>query len=158
EMARIFMSPGPIYDPQTHEKDFWRFSEALHAAGFNEEDIVQNTFSYHLSPAGFMFDSAVREFRRTVLPAGAGNRELQVQIMKDLEVTGYVGTPSLFNILLDTADEKGWKVGKEIQIRKVFFTAEMLTNDMRKKCEDNGIAVFEGYGTADCGCLAFEDK
>jgi phenylacetate-CoA ligase len=158
EMARIFMSPGPIYDPQTHEKDFWRFSEALHAAGFGHEDIVQNTFSYHLSPAGFMFDSALRELGATVVPAGTGNRELQIQVMKDVKVTGYVGTPSFFNLLLDAIEEKGWKIGKEIVIEKVFFTAEMLTVQMRKRCEDNGISVFEGYGTADCGCLAFEDK
>ncbi|UOE53902.1 AMP-binding protein [Bacillus sp. CMF12] len=158
EMARIFMSPGPIYDPQTTEKDFWRFSEALRAAGFNSGDMVQNTFSYHLSPAGFMFDSALRELGATVIPAGTGNRELQIQIMKDIQVTGYVGTPSFFNLLLDALEEKGWKIGNEIAVNKVFFTAEMLTEQMRKRCEDNGISVYEGYGTADCGCIAFEDK
>ncbi|MDF2036021.1 AMP-binding protein [Cytobacillus oceanisediminis] len=158
EMARIFMSPGPIYDPQTTEKDFWRFSEALMAAGFNSGDMVQNTFSYHLSPAGFMFDSALRELGATVIPAGTGNRELQIQIMKDIQVTGYVGTPSFFNLLLDALEEKGWKIGNEIAVNKVFFTAEMLTEQMRKRCEDNGISVYEGYGTADCGCIAFEDK
>ncbi len=158
EMARIFMSPGPIYDPQTDEQDFWRFSEALSIAGFGKEDIVQNTFSYHLSPAGFMFDSALRELGATVIPAGTGNRELQIQVMKDLRVTGYVGTPSFFSILLDAMEEKGWMPGKEIHINKVFFTAEMLTTEMRKRCEDSGISVYEGYGTADCGCIAFEDK
>jgi phenylacetate-CoA ligase len=158
EMARIFMSPGPIYDPQTHENDFWRFAEALRTAGFTACDIVQNTFSYHLSPAGFMFDSALREIGATVIPAGTGNRELQIQVMKDLGVTGYVGTPSFFSILLDAIEEKGWSVERDFAIEKVFFTAEMLTPAMRNRCEQNGISVYEGYGTADCGCLAFEDK
>lgn len=158
EMARVFMSPGPIYDPQTHEKDFWRFSEALLAAGFNEKDIVQNTFSYHLSPAGFMFDSALRELGVTVIPAGTGNRELQIQVMKDLKVTGYVGTPSFFSILLDAIEEKGWTIGKEIHLKRAFFIAEMLTTELRKRCEGKAILVFEGYGTADCGCIAYEDK
>lgn len=158
DMARVFMSPGPIYDPQTHEKDFWRFSEALHAAGFKETDIVQNTFSYHLSPAGFMFDSALRELGATVIPAGTGNRELQIQIIKDLQVTGYVGTPSFFSILLDAIEEKGWAFGKDIHLKKAFFIAEMLTTEMRKRCVERAITVFEGYGTADCGCLAYEDK
>lgn len=158
DMARIFMSPGPIYDPQTHEKDFWRFSEALLAAGFSEKDIVQNTFSYHLSPAGFMFDSALRELGATVIPAGTGNRELQIQVMKDLQVTGYVGTPSFFSILLDAIEEKDWTFGKDIHLKKAFFIAEMLTAEMRKRCEEKAISVFEGYGTADCGCLAYEDK
>ncbi|MEH7226093.1 AMP-binding protein [Bacillus sp. JJ1566] len=158
DMVRIFMSPGPIYDPQSTEEDFWRFSEALLAAGFKENDIVQNTFSYHLSPAGFMFDAALRKLGATVIPAGTGNRELQLQVIRDLRVTGYVGTPSFFAILLDAADEKGWTVGKEIAIQKVFFTAEMTTKELRKRCEEQGIQVFEGYGTADCGCVAFEDK
>ncbi|KAF0819895.1 MULTISPECIES: phenylacetate--CoA ligase family protein [unclassified Cytobacillus] len=158
EMERIFMSPGPIYDPQTNGKDFWRFSEALKTAGFGKGDIVQNTFSYHLSPAGFMFDSALRELGATVIPAGTGNRELQIQVMKDVGVTGYVGTPSFFILLLDAIAEKGWETGKDIVVKKAFFTAEMLTEQTRKRCEDNGISVYEGYGTADCGCLAFEDK
>lgn len=158
KMARIYMSPGPIYDPQTHENDFWRFAEALRTAGFTAGDIVQNTFSYHLSPAGFMFDSALREIGATVIPAGTGNRELQIQVMKDLGVTGYVGTPSFFSILLHAIEEKGWSVEKDLSIEKVFFTAEMLPAALRSRCEENGIAVYEGYGTADCGCLAFEDK
>jgi phenylacetate-CoA ligase len=158
KMARIFMSPGPIYDPQTKEEDFWRFSEALAAAGFHELDIVQNTFSYHLSPAGFMFDSALRKLGATVIPAGTGNRELQIQVMKDLMVTGYVGTPSFFSMLLDAMDEKGFVIGKDIHISKVFFTAEMTSVELKSRCEERNIQVFEGYGTADCGCLAYEDK
>jgi phenylacetate-CoA ligase len=157
-MRRIFMSPGPIYDPEPEGGEFWRFSEALRVAGFSEEDIVQNTFSYHLSPAGFMFDSALRELRATVVPAGTGNRDLQIQVMTNLRVTGYVGTPSFFAILLDAIEEKGLTFGKEIFIKKVFFTAEMLTKEMRSRCEEHGINVYEGYGTADCGCLAYEDK
>lgn len=158
EMVRIFMSPGPIYDPQSVDGDNWRFSEALMAAGFNEHDIVQNTFSYHLSPAGFMFDGALRKLGCTVVPAGTGNRELQVQVLKDLEVTGYVGTPSFMAILLDAIEEKGWRAGFEIKLTKAFFTAEMVTAELRQRCLNGGIEVYEGYGTADCGLIAYEDK
>lgn len=158
KMARLFMSPGPIYDPQSIEDDHWRFSEALAAAGFNDEDIVQNTFSYHLSPAGFMFDSALRKLGATVIPAGTGNRELQVQILRDLKVTGFVGTPSFLAILLDKVEEKGWKSGKEIILNKAFFTAEMVTDEIREKCKLYDINVYEGYGTADCGLVAYDDK
>lgn len=158
DIVRIFMSPGPIYDPQSVEEDNWRFSEALQVAGFNNEDIAQNTFSYHLSPAGFMFDSAVRKLGATVIPAGTGNRELQVQIMKDCGVTGYVGTPSFLALLLDTAEEKGWAIGTDLKLNKAFFTAEMVTAEMRERCANNGIAAYEGYGIADCGLIAFDDK
>ena len=158
KMVRIFMSPGPIYDPQSVEDDNWRFAEALEAANFNENDIVQNTFSYHLSPAGFMFDSALRRLGATVIPAGTGNTELQIQVMKDLGVTGYVGTPSFLTHLLATAEEKGWKVGAELKLVKAFFTAEMVTADMKQRCEKLNIDAYEGYGTADCGLIAYQDK
>lgn len=153
EMARIFMSPGPIYDPQSIDGDYWGFAEALQAARFTNSDIVQNTFSYHLSPAGFMFDSALRKIGATVIPAGTGNRELQVQMMNDLQVTGYVGTPSFLMLLFEAAEEKGYR----LPLKKAFFTAEKLTEQMRLFFEEKGIYTSEGYGTADCGCLAFTD-
>lgn len=154
ELARIFMSPGPIYDPQGDDQDEWGFSEALQAAGFTKDDIVQNTFSYHLSPAGFMFDAALRRIGATVVPAGPGNRELQVQLMNDLQVTAYVGTPSFLLALLQYAEEKAMSIA----INKAFFTAEKLTEQMRAQFMAKGIDVYEGYGTADCGCIAFEDR
>lgn len=158
KMVRIFMSPGPIYDPQSTEDDNWRFSEALEAAHFTENDIVQNTFSYHLSPAGFMFDGALRSLGATVIPAGTGNTELQIQVMRDLGVTGYVGTPSFLTILLDAAEEKGWHVGDQLKLSKAFFTAEMVTVAMKQRCERLNINAYEGYGTADCGLIAYQDK
>ena len=157
-VARIFMSPGPIYDPQVHERDFWRFAEALAAAGFQAGDIVQNTFSYHLSPAGLMFDSALREIGATIIPAGVGNTDLQVQVLKDCHVTGYVGTPSYLAALLARAAEMGFVLGHELNLTKAFFTAEKVAPSLKAEWLGQGLAVFEGYGTADAGCIAFEDS
>ncbi|OZM56130.1 hypothetical protein CIB95_13555 [Lottiidibacillus patelloidae] len=156
KVSRIFMSPGPIYDPQTSDTDHWRFREALLAAGFTKEDIVQNTFSYHLTPAGFMFDNALREIGATVIPAGTGNTDLQIQAMKDCSVTGFVGTPSYLWTILEAAKEKGITVGNGLNLKKAFFTAEFLPNTLREKFEAMGIAVSQGYGTADAGCIGYE--
>lgn len=155
-MLRIFMSPGPIYDPQAEEGDYWRFSDALKHAGFGPGDIVQNTFSYHLSPAGFMFDSALRSLGCTVIPAGVGNSDLQIQLMCDCGVTGYVGTPSFLALLLEKASELGISVQENLRLEKAFFTAEMLPPSLRKQFEGLGIRVSEGYGTADIGCIAYQ--
>ncbi|MEW9671003.1 phenylacetate--CoA ligase family protein [Ammoniphilus sp. 3BR4] len=155
-MVRIFMSPGPIYDPQAEEGDFWRFGEALQAAGFGTGDIVQNTFSYHLSPAGFMFDSALRSLGCTVIPAGVGNTDLQLQLIQDCGVTGYVGTPSFLATLLEKAKEKGLEIIESMRLEKAFFTAEPLLTSLRKQFESYGIQVSEGYGTADIGCIAYQ--
>ena len=50
--ARLFTSPGPIFEPETTRNDPWRGARALHAAGFRPGDVVLNTFSYHLTPGG----------------------------------------------------------------------------------------------------------
>jgi phenylacetate-CoA ligase len=152
---RIFLSPGPIYDPQPAGEDPWRFSTPLAHAGFGSDDIVLNTFSYHLSPAGFMFDKALRTLGASVAPTGVGNTELLVQMLRELRVTGYTGTPSYLRSLLQRAEETGMRFGEEIHLRKAFFTAEPLPPDFANWCRERGIAFGEAYGTADAGCVAY---
>lgn len=151
-LKRIFQSPGPIYDPQGEEKDYWNWKEPLEAAGFTPDDVVINTFSYHLSPAGIMFDEGLRALGATVVPTGVGNTELQVRIINDLRATGFIGTPSFLMILL----KKSKELGTKFPIKKAFVTAEPFTLSQRKTFEENGITVFQGYGTADVGAIAFE--
>src|SRR3984893_7499650 len=102
-LQRIFCSPGNIFDPQGQGRDFWRFRPALAAAGFRAGDIVLNTFAYHLTPAGFMFDGALRSLGCVVVPTGPGHTELQVRIASHLGATGYVGTPSFLYAILGNA-------------------------------------------------------
>jgi phenylacetate-CoA ligase len=152
-LQRVFMSPGNIYDPQGPGGDFWRFRPALTAAGFRAGDLVQNTFSYHLTPAGFMFDGALRSLGCVVIPAGTGQTELQVRVAGDLGVTGYVGTPSFLYTLLGKARESG----AALRIEVAFVSAEMLPESLRSELEnDFSIRVLQGYGTADLGLLAYE--
>jgi phenylacetate-CoA ligase len=151
---RVFLSPGPIYDPQPEGDDPWRFAAALLRVGFAPGDIVLNAFSYHLSPAGFMFDLALRSFRATVLPTGTGNTELLVGMLKDLQVTGYAGTPSYLRALIQRAEEAGLRFGEEIHLSKAFFTAEPIPADFPQWCEERGIRFGEAYGIADAGCIA----
>src|SRR5579885_2211692 len=51
ELARVFMSPGPIYDPEGRGRDYWRFARSLFAAGFRAGELIHNCFAYHLTPA-----------------------------------------------------------------------------------------------------------
>ncbi|MDG4657481.1 phenylacetate--CoA ligase family protein [Ectobacillus antri] len=154
EIARVFMSPGPIYEPQGKEEDYWGFAKALGVAHFGEGDLVMNTFSYHLSPAGFMFDGALRKLGCTVIPAGVGNIELQLQIMQELPVNGYVGTPSYLIKLLSEAEARGYH---HVAPSKAFFTAERITQEMRHYLNEKQVHYREGYGTAELGCIAYED-
>jgi phenylacetate-CoA ligase len=152
-LQRIFISPGNIFDPQGQGRDFWRFRPALAAAGFRAGDIVLNTFAYHLTPAGFMFDGALRALGCVVVPTGPGHTELQVRIASGLGATGYVGTPSFLYAILEKAAE----ARSPLQIEVAFVTAEMLPDSLRHELETaHGIRVLQGYGTADVGLLAYE--
>jgi phenylacetate-CoA ligase len=156
-MRRIYVSPGPTYDPEGREETHWRWEKAFVAAGFRPGDIVQNTFMYHFSPAGLMFDEALIRIGCTVIPAGVGNTELQAQVMRDLAVTGYVGTPSFLMTILEKGMEMGIVPGNGLGLQVALVAAEMLPESLRRRFEEEfGIQVRQAYGTADVGSLGYE--
>lgn len=154
-LARVFASPGPIYDPQGDRRDYWGFARALYAAGFREGELVHNTFSYHFTPAGFMMDLAAQVIGCPVFPAGTGQTELQVQAISDLRPVCYAGTPSFLRIILEKADETGTDVSS---LRRAAVSGEAFLPPMRQMLADRGIAAFQSYGTADLGLVAYETE
>jgi phenylacetate-CoA ligase len=156
-MRRIYVSPGPTYDPEGREETHWRWEKAFVAAGFRPRDIVQNTFMYHFSPAGLMFDEALIRIGCTVIPAGVGNTEMQAQVMRDLAVTGYVGTPSFLMTILEKGKEMGIAPGDGLFLQVALVAAEMLPESLRRRFQEEfGIQVRQAYGTADVGSLGYE--
>ncbi len=156
-LRRIYVSPGPTYDPEGRGRTHWRWEKAFFAAGFREGDIVQNTFSYHLSPAGLMFEEALLNIGCTVIPAGVGNTELQAQVMKELLVTGYTGTPSFLLTLLEKARESGFADAGGIGLQVALVAGEMLPESLRSRLrEEFGVQARQAYGTADAGALGYE--
>ena len=87
ELSRVYMSPGPIFDPEGRDPDYWGWTEAFHAAGFRPGDLAQMTFSYHLTPAGHMLEEPLRTLGCAVIPAGPGNTEVQIDLLTKLPVT-----------------------------------------------------------------------
>jgi phenylacetate-CoA ligase len=155
QYSQVFASPGPIYEPGFEVTDFWRFARALYAAGFRPGDLVQNTFSYHFTPAGKMFDNAAAALGCVVIPAGIGQTELQVQTIADLQPSAFVGTPSFLKIILEKADELGLDVSS---ITKGQVGGEALPPPLREGFAERGIDVLQNYGTADLGLIAYESS
>jgi phenylacetate-CoA ligase len=153
--SHVFASPGPIYEPGFAVADFWRFARSLYASGFRSGDLVHNCFSYHFTPAGQMFDSAALALGCSVIPAGVGQTELQVQTITDLSPNGYVGTPSFLKIILEQADELGSDVSS---ITKAMMSGEALPPPLRDGFFERGIRVQQCYGTADLGLIAYESS
>ena len=152
-IARVFASPGPIYELEARRPDFFRMARALYAAGIRVGDLVHNTFSYHLTPAGAMVESAALAIGCPVIPAGVGNTEQQLSAIADLRPIAYVGTPSFLKILLDRAAEQGSNIGS---LRKALVGAEAFPAVLRSEFEGRGIKALQCYGTADLGLIAYE--
>ena len=152
-VARIFASPGPIYELEARRPDFFRMARALYAVGIRAGELVHNTFSYHLTPAGAMLESAAQALGCPVIPAGTGNTEQQLHTIADLRPVAYVGTPSFLKILLDRAGEQGSDIGS---IKKALVGAEAFPSVLRTEFTGRGIAALQCYGTADLGLIAYE--
>jgi phenylacetate-CoA ligase len=155
QLARVFASPGPIYDPQADTRDYWGMARALYAAGFRQGELVHNTFSYHFTPAGFMADLAAQAIGCPVFPAGIGQTELQVQTMADLRPVGYTGTPSFLKILLEKADELKLDISS---VRKAAVGGEAFLPAVQQLLRERGIDGYQLYGTADLGLIAYETE
>ena len=149
----IFQSPGPIYEIGDTTKDWWRMGRFLHANGIGEGDIVQNCFSYHLTPAGMMFESGAAAVGATVFPAGTGQTELQAQAAADIGVTAYAGTPDYLKVILDKGAEMGLDLSR---ITRAVVGGGALFPSLRQEYADRGIQCVQCYATADLGNIAYE--
>lgn len=157
DIDRIFISPGPVYEPIQHARIKW-FAKSFWAAGFRKGDVVINTFTYHLSPAGILFHEALRNCGATVVPTGTGNTEIQIQTMRDLKVTGFVGTPSFLMTLIKRAEELGYHLQRDFALRRAWFTGEMLPPSLRRTFEEKyQIDTYQTYAVTETGgALAYE--
>ena len=153
DARRVFQSPGPIYEPEGHAVDYWRFGRALFAAGLRAGDLVHNSFSYHLTPAGSMMETGAHAIGCTVFPGGVGNTELQLQAMADLKPQAYAGTPSFLRIALEKADEAGLALP---WLTKASVGGEAFPPALRDLLRARGIEAYQSYGTADVGLIAYE--
>lgn len=151
--GRVFQSPGGLYEPEGRAPDYWRVARALFAAGLRAGDLVHNSFSYHLTPAGAMMEGGAHALGCTVFPGGVGNTELQLQAMRDLRPQAYVGTPSFLKILLDKAAESGLRLDS---LRRALLSGEAFPNSLRDWLAERGVAGYQCYATADLGLVAYE--
>jgi phenylacetate-CoA ligase len=151
--GRLFTSPGPIFEPEATHSDPWRGARALFAAGFRPGDVVLNTFSYHLTPGGFIFDSSARALGCAVIPAGPGNTETQFELIEAYRPAGYSGTPDFLKILLDAAASAGRDVSS---IKRALVSGAAFPKSLQDEIRSRGVDACQAFGTADLGLIAFE--
>ena len=156
DIDRIFTSPGPVYEPHLSPDDpLW--ARAYWAAGFRKGDVVLNAFSYHMVAAGLTFHGGLRRVGATVVPSGTSGAQQQVQLIRDLKVTGYTGTPSFLMSIIDKASEMGHDFARDFFLKRASFGAEPLQPSMRKRFQEEfGIDSYQMYGATEVGDIAYE--
>ena len=156
-LRRVYVSPGPIYEPGEDGADESRWGQAFYAAGFRRGDLAQVTFNFNMVPFAFMLDDALHQMGCISVPTGVGNTDLQVQVLKDLQVSAYLGTPSFLAALAERAESMGLDLKRDLNLQVAFVAAEMLPESLRGSLQERlGMVIRQSYGTADVGCLSYE--
>ncbi len=157
KLRRVFVSPGPIYEPWPMDYEDDRWAEALFGAGFREGDTAVITFSFHMAPFGFMLDASLKKLGCVSMPTGVGNTELQIDVLRNLKVEAFCGTPSFLKNVAQRALELGLDPLQDLNLSVGFVAAEMLPESLRQDLEKTfGMIIRQAYGTADVGCLGYE--
>lgn len=152
-MPRVFASPGPIYEPEGVQTNYWRMARALYAAGFRSGELIHNCFSYHFVPAGSMMETGAHALGCTVFPGGTGQTEQQVQAISELQPSGYVGTPSFLRLILEKSQALGVALPS---LTKALVSGEAFPPSLRDWLTERGIQGYQCYATADLGLIAYE--
>ena len=156
DLGALYMSPGPVFDPEGTGDDPWRAARALYAAGIRKGHVLQNCFGYHMTPGAWMVHHAARKIGCAIIPAGIGQTEQQLELIKMFKPDAYVGTPSFLRIMI----EKAGQIGADItNLKRALVAAEALPPSLRQWFIDQGLEqVLQWYGTADLGLVAYETQ
>jgi phenylacetate-CoA ligase len=160
DIARIFVSPGPLHEPQLRtDVDGRGFARVFKAAGIGPGDRVLNTWSYHLVPAGLLLDQGMVACGATVIPAGVGSIELQAKIVIDLGITCICASTAFFIALIEAMESTGHHLPDAWKVRTVMLGGEMgdWMGKRRRLEQRYGIRTFSAYATGDFGLIGFED-
>lgn len=152
-LRRLLVSPGPIFEPEGHDADWWGAARAFEAAGLRAGDVVLNCFSYHLMPGGHIMESGALALGCAVIPAGTAAVDQQIEAIRHLRPNAYCGTPDFLKILLDRAHATGADISS---IKHALVSGAALPASLRATLRSHGVKVRQCYASAELGVIAYE--
>ena len=122
-------------------------ARCLVMTGATKGDILQNSMTYGLFTGAFVMHYGAEKVGILVIPAGPGNTERQISLMKDFGTTMLHITPSYALYIASVLYDKGIDPKKELKLKRAYLGAEPFSEATRKKIENIlGIDVYTCYG------------
>lgn len=157
QLSRIYVSPGPIYDAWGDERVKAAVRGFIRAGWPKPGEVCLVANMFHMVPAGMFLTDALDCMGCTVVPSGVGQTDLQVKLIHDLKVDAIFSFPSFVMTIFKKAEEMGYNVRKDFNVKYVTGGGERHIQVLRKVFEDEyGVVVGDGYGTADLGTVAYD--
>jgi len=120
------------------------------ATGMGKRDIFQNMMTYGLFTGALVTHYAAEKLGCLVIPAGPGNSDRQLLLMRDFRTTAVHATPSFALYFADFLEKRGVDPRKDLALRRAFIGAEPYTDETRRKIEAGlGVRVFNSYGLSE---------
>ncbi|MGH7756954.1 MAG: phenylacetate--CoA ligase PaaK [Vulcanimicrobiaceae bacterium] len=155
-VARIHASSGTTGKPTVvgytrHDIDIWAevVARSIRAAGGKPGDIVHVAYGYGLFTGGLGAHYGAERLGCTVIPMSGGQTEKQVQLIRDLEPSIIMVTPSYMLALLDEMERQSLDPAS-CSLKIGIFGAEPWTEEMRARIEARAaIDAVDIYGLSE---------
>ena len=119
------------------------------AAGVRKSDIVQISFGYGLFTGALGMHQGCERLGAAIIPASAGNTERQVMLLKDLQATVLVCTPSYALYIGEMIEKLGYDI-KDFKLRLGLFGSEASTEEMHREIARKlNIFTNDNYGLSE---------
>lgn len=157
EIVRVHTSSGTTGKPKAiffTRNDIDRAADlvarCLVMTGMRKNDVLQNMMTYGLFTGALVMHYGAEKVGVLIVPAGPGNTERQLMLMKDFHTTALHITPSYALYLADYIMEKGIEPQKDLSVKRAYLGAEPYSEETRKKIEGMlGIDVYNSYGLSE---------
>ncbi|WP_038218205.1 phenylacetate--CoA ligase PaaK [Xenophilus azovorans] len=156
QLARVHASSGTTGKPTVvgytlGDIDRWAdlVARSIRAAGGRAGDLVHVSYGYGLFTGGLGAHYGAERLGCTVIPMSGGQTEKQVQLIRDLQPSIIMVTPSYMQVIVEEFARQGVDA-RESSLKVGIFGAEPWTEAMRREIEAKaGIDAVDIYGLSE---------
>jgi phenylacetate-CoA ligase len=156
DIVRLHVSSGTTGKPTVvgytrEDIETWArlMARSLRGVDLGPGEKVHIAFGYGLFTGGLGWHYGAEFLGLTVIPAGGGNTERQVQLIRDFAPDALLATPSYMLVIADEFERQGFDPS-ESGLRLGIFGAEPSSEALRSDIEERfGIKAYDSYGLSE---------